>query len=156
MARRRTEILTGALTVLAGAAAVAAVYIGRPEGTPGMPMTAAFQRADGVIPGTQVRLSGLVVGHVVATRLDERFRAIVDMRLRPGLQLSSDTAAAVHTDGLLGAKYIVLQPGGDDRLLPPGGIIRYTQDAVVMEDLLETIIAEAKNRRRNQEQGEAH
>lgn len=155
MARRRTEILTGAVTVLAGVAVVAALYLGKPGEPPGVPMLASFQRADGVTVGTQVRLSGLVVGQVVGARLDERFRAIVHMRLQPGLQLSIDTAAAIHTDGLLGAKYIVLQPGGDDKLLQPGGLIRYTQDAVVMEDLLETIIAEAKQRRRNQEQGVA-
>ena len=155
MARRRTEILAGAITVLVGAAAIAAVYLSKPGQTAGLPMDASFQRADGISVGTQVRLSGLVVGQVVGTRLDERFRAIVQMRLQSGLQLSADTAAAIYTDGLLGAKYIVLQPGGDEKLLPPGGMIRYTQDSVVMEDLLETIIAEAK-RRHGRDQGETH
>lgn len=154
MARRRTEILTGGAAVLAVAVAVTAAYVDRPDGPGGVPMLASFQRADGVTVGTQVRLSGLLVGQVVTTRLDDRFRAIVEMRLTPGLQLSTDTAAAIHTDGLLGAKYIVLQPGGEETLLPPGGTIRYTQDAVVMEELLATIIAEAKLRHsRQQEQG---
>lgn len=155
MARRRTEILAGAVAVLICGAVVGAVYLGKPGEAAGVPMNASFQRADGIVPGTQVRLSGLVVGRVVGADLDERFRAIVHMRLESGLDLSIDTAAAIHTDGLLGAKYIVLQPGGDEKLLPPGGTIRYTQDSVVMEDLLETIIAEAK-RRRGRAQGETH
>lgn len=155
MARRRTEILTGAVTVLVSAVAIAAVYMRTPSDAVGVSMDARFQRADGIIAGTQVRLSGLVVGRVVGTQLDDSFHAVIHLRLKPGLQLSADTAAAIHTDGLLGAKYIVLQPGGDERLLPPGSTIRYTQDSVVIEDLLETIIAEAK-RRRSRDQDEAH
>jgi phospholipid/cholesterol/gamma-HCH transport system substrate-binding protein len=147
MVKRRTEILTGGLAVLVCAAAVATVYLRSPGEAAGLPMDARFQRADGVAAGTQVRLSGLVVGRVVGTQLDEHFRAVVHMRLDPGLAVSADTAAAIYTDGLLGAKYIVLQPGGDEKLLPPGGMIRYTQDSVVIEDLLEAIITEAKRRR---------
>jgi phospholipid/cholesterol/gamma-HCH transport system substrate-binding protein len=37
---------------------------------------------------------------------------------------------------LLGNTYMVLEPGGSDEMLPPGGQIEYTQDAVNLVDLL--------------------
>ncbi len=100
-----------------------------------------------------MRLSGIRVGRVVGQKLDDSYRAVITMRLTPELHLSTDTAAVIHTDGLLGAKYISLEPGGDEKRLPPGGEITYTQDSVVIEDLLETIISEAKIRRGIVEQG---
>jgi phospholipid/cholesterol/gamma-HCH transport system substrate-binding protein len=58
-----------------------------------------------------------------------------------------DTAALIHTDGLLGSKYIELQPGGEDKLVKPGGAVIYTQDAVDIIDLLEKIVDQAKSKR---------
>lgn len=148
MARRRTEILVGAFALLAGAALIGGLYVGgRQQATSGYPVTARFPRSDGIGVGSDVRLSGITVGKVVAQRLDENYRAVLTLRLDPRLHLTVDTAALIHTDGLLGPKYIALQPGGDERMIPPGGEIAYTQEAIVIEDLLASIIAQAKSRR---------
>ncbi len=154
MARRNTEILVGAASVILGAAVLVTVYAdGQPAGA-GYPVSARFQRADGLSVGSEVRLSGVVVGRVVAQSLDPNYRAVVTMRLQPSLELSDDTAAVIHTDGLLGPKYVSLELGGSDRIIQPGGEIVYTQEAIVIEDLLATIIAEAKAKRTaEQEQG---
>jgi phospholipid/cholesterol/gamma-HCH transport system substrate-binding protein len=154
MARRGTEILIGAAALVFGTAAIAVLYAGGgTKAAEGYPLSARFHRADGIALGSDVRLSGVPVGQVVGQKLDDTYRAVITMRLAPGLQLSADTAAVIQTDGLLGAKYISLEPGGDENMLPPGGEIIYTQDAVVIEDLLETIISEAKMRRGIVEQG---
>lgn len=154
MARRRTEILIGAAALVFGTAAIVTLYAGAADrSSAGYPLSARFQRADGIALGSEVRLSGVNVGRVVGQRLDQSYRAVITMTVAPGLRLSADTAAVIQTDGLLGAKYISLEPGGDERLLPPGGEIVYTQDSVVIEDLLETIISEAKIRRGSVEQG---
>lgn len=156
MAKRRTEILIGAAALLAGAAVIAALYAdGRGDRAEGYPVSARFQRADGIAVGSDVRLAGIPVGRVTAQRLDENYRAVLTFTVTPALELSSDTAAVIQTDGLLGAKFISLEPGGDERPIPPGGEIAYTQDSVVIEDLLETIISEAKSRRGVVEQGAA-
>ncbi len=148
MVKRRTELLIGTATIVLGTAIVMALYAaGAPGGDGGYPVHARFNRSDGITVGSDVRLSGLSVGEVVGHELDKHYRAVVRMRLDPNIELTSDTAAIIQTDGLLGAKYIALQPGGDDAMIVPGGEIIYTQDAVVLEDLLETIIAEAKLRR---------
>ncbi|CCG40351.1 MlaD family protein [Magnetospirillum molischianum] len=110
-------------------------------------VTARFNRADGIVVGSPVRLSGAPIGFVAAQALDDKYRALLTLNLRGGVHLPADSTALIHTDGLLGAKYIELRPGGDDALLKPGQEIEYTQDAVVIEDLLDMIIQQARAKR---------
>jgi phospholipid/cholesterol/gamma-HCH transport system substrate-binding protein len=48
----------------------------------------------------------------------------------------SDTSAKILTAGLLGDQYIGLEPGGSDKDLQPGDLIKMTQSAVVLENLI--------------------
>lgn len=139
------EILIGASVLLIGGAILVGAYsgTGRADGS-GYRVTAVFNRADGLPMGGDVRLSGVSVGRVVAQELNERFHAKVTLSIAPGVGLPRDTAAAIHTDGMLGAKFVELIPGGSEQIVPPGGQILYTQDALVLQELLETIIAQAR------------
>ena len=110
-------------------------------------LNARFKRADGIMVGSKVRVSGVTVGKVVEQRLGPDFRAELALRISPAVQLTADTAAAIQTDGLLGAKYIELKPGGDDIMLKPGQEITFTQDAMVLEELVDMIIQQAKAKR---------
>ncbi|MCC7166888.1 MAG: outer membrane lipid asymmetry maintenance protein MlaD [Rhodospirillales bacterium] len=148
IAVRTKEALTGTLVFLAGLLFIAQAYMGSSRKTePGYDVSVTFQRTDGLFEGAAVRLSGMVVGRVTAFRLDESFRAITTLRLRPDVKLPADTAALIHSDGLLGAKYIELQPGGDEKIIRPGGTIVYAQDSVDLVDLLEKIVNQAKAKR---------
>jgi phospholipid/cholesterol/gamma-HCH transport system substrate-binding protein len=113
----------------------------------GYSLQAVFQRSDGLAVGAQVRVAGMKVGQVISQRLDERFQAHVTLRIDDSVPLPLDSAAVIETDGLLGAKYIELQPGGAEEMLPPGGRIEYTQGALILEELLEKIIGMAKAKR---------
>jgi ABC-type transporter Mla subunit MlaD len=77
-------------------------------------------------------------------RLGPNFEALVDLRIDNPVGLPTDTSAAIHTDGLFGSKHVVLVPGADDTELKAGGRIDLTQDSVVVTDLLDLIIGEAK------------
>ena len=68
-----------------------------------------------------------------------------------GVQLPEDTAAAIHTDGLFGSKFVVLLAGGEDATIKPGGAITHTQDALIVSELLELIIAEGRAARAKQD-----
>lgn len=145
------EIVFGALTLAALILVMAFLYGGRQiaaqsAGT-GYPVTATFNRVDGLLPGDPVRLGGVKVGYVEYAVLDPNFRAKLGLRINNSVQLPEDTSAAVHTDGLFGGKFIVLLPGGEDTMIVPGGAITFTQQAVVVEELLELIIAEGKAHR---------
>ena len=44
--------------------------------------------------------------------------------------------AEIVSAGLLGDKYMSLVPGGSDKMIPPGGKIKYTQSSVSLENLI--------------------
>ena len=105
--------------------------------TTGYPLVARFERIDGVGVGTDVRVSGIKVGTVTAMTLDPKtYLAEVRMTIDPTVKLPLDTVAAVSSTGLLGDKFLGLVPGGDEKTIEPGGVIKYTQASVSIEDLL--------------------
>ena len=144
------DILVGGLVVLLVAGLFGFSYAGKQisaEASVGTyPVTAVFDRVDGLFEGDEIRLGGIRVGTVGAQVLDQNFRAVVTLQIDDGLEIPVDTAAAIHTDGLFGSKFVVLEPGGDEVLIEAGGEITYTQGAVVVGELLGLIIDEGKAR----------
>lgn len=146
------DTVTGAVVLLVGAVLFGLIYskedlLARDASASGYLLRARFSKADGIGVGSDVRVSGISVGKVVEQHLGPDFRAVTTLLIEPEVSLTADTAAAIHTDGLLGAKYIELKPGGDDVMLKPGQDIIYTQDAMVLEDLMDMIIQQAKAKR---------
>lgn len=97
---------------------------------------ATFNKADGITKGSAVRLAGIPVGKVTQTQLDPYYRVKMTLSLNKDFNLSTDTGAVIETDGLMGSKYIELTPGGDDELLENKDSIVYTQDALLLDELL--------------------
>ena len=150
VSRSDRDTVTGGAVVLGGALLLMLAFaIGgkSTEAGEGYTLKARFNRADGISVGSPVRLSGTVIGRVVDQSLDDRYRALLTLQLRKDIALTSDTAAVIYTDGLLGAKFVELKPGGDDQMLKAGAEIQYTQDAVVIEDLLDMIIQQGRAKR---------
>ena len=113
---------------------------------------AKFNKVDGLSEGSDVRMGGIRVGRVTNMDLDSKFRAVITMDVDSQFPYTLDTSAAIHTDGLFGVKFIVLEPGAEEAVLSSGDEISLTQDAVVVGDLLELIISEgnvAKAKRRS-------
>jgi phospholipid/cholesterol/gamma-HCH transport system substrate-binding protein len=107
----------------------------------GYEVRADFSRIDGIRQGSDVRISGVKVGTVLAEDLDPKtFLARIRMSVDPAIQLPEDTVAQVTSSGLLGDKYMSLTPGGSDKNIPPGGTIRYTQSSVSLENLIGQMI----------------
>jgi phospholipid/cholesterol/gamma-HCH transport system substrate-binding protein len=97
---------------------------------------ARFANLGGLAPGASVLVSGVAVGRVEHVELDERFAAIVTLRVRSDLALPADTMAAVRSSGLIGEKHIALLPGAEDALLAAGELITDTESAVDLESLI--------------------
>lgn len=142
------ETLIGALVlgVLAVVLALNAADKGQDEHIDGYVLSASFQRTDGITIGAPVRLAGLRVGEVIGQSLVDGFRAELTMRVNSGVEIPVDSAAVIETDGLLGPKYIEIHPGGEDDVLAPGTRFEYTQDAMVLEDLLSRIVEQARQK----------
>jgi phospholipid/cholesterol/gamma-HCH transport system substrate-binding protein len=115
----------------------------------GYPVTAKFRQIDGIGVGSAVRLAGIQIGEVSKIGFDAKLnQAVVTMRVRSDVKLPEDTAAQVVTDGLLGAKFIKLEPGGADETIPPGGRLLYVQNGLIIERILMKLIQNAETNRR--------
>jgi len=98
---------------------------------------AYFTNIGGLKTKASIKSAGVVVGRVTGITLDtERYEAKVEMSLDRRYQFPKDTFANILTSGLLGEQYIGLMPGGDSEMLTNGGIIKKTQSAVVLEELI--------------------
>lgn len=153
------DMIVGATTLLALAGLFAFSYVGKKvsgaASVGAYPVIATFNRVDGLFEGDEVRLGGIRVGTVGSQVLDENFRAVVTLNINSAMQLPSDSAAAIHTDGLFGSKFVVLEPGVEDTVLQAGDSVQYTQGAVVVGELLELIINEGHARKNNKAPADA-
>jgi phospholipid/cholesterol/gamma-HCH transport system substrate-binding protein len=142
------EIVVGSFALLALIAALALTAMANRVSERGQDAvaryTAEFARADGLHQGAPVRLAGVNIGSVGEVALDGRYRAVLTLVLDQDVPLPDDTAAIIETDGVFGTKYIELQPGGSEIALKPGGRLGYTQDSVIIEDLITKIVEQAK------------
>ncbi|HEX6103086.1 MAG TPA: outer membrane lipid asymmetry maintenance protein MlaD [Alphaproteobacteria bacterium] len=138
MRRSVIETIMGAVVlVVAGLFLFFAYSSSNVSATGGYELVARFNRVDGLANGSDVRMSGIKIGSVTSQRLDpETYRAIVRLAIDSSIKLPEDTTARIQSDGLLGNTYMVLEPGGAEEMIPPGGTIAYTQDAVNLVDLL--------------------
>jgi phospholipid/cholesterol/gamma-HCH transport system substrate-binding protein len=138
MGRNLIETMMGALVLLVAGAFLAFAYNSTNVRTVrGYEVVAKFDRVDGLARGADVKMSGIKIGSVVEQRLDpERFLAVVRMSIDPAIKLPVDTVAQVASEGLLGGSFVALVPGGEDKTIPAGGEIRFTQSPVNLVQLL--------------------
>ncbi|WP_083005798.1 outer membrane lipid asymmetry maintenance protein MlaD [Halomonas sp. GT] len=107
-------------------------------------LEASFSNIGSLKPRARVTMAGVTVGRVEAIELDtEWYDARVVLSLNSDLkgQLSQDTTAAILTAGLLGEQYIGLSVGGAPEVLEEGDVIRDTQSALVLEELIQQFVS---------------
>ena len=141
MERTTLDLWVGAF-VVAGIAAlvVLAMKVGNLStynGGATYQLQAYFSNIGGLKPQASIKSAGVLVGRVTSITLDtERYEAKVTMSIDNRYQFPKDTFANILTAGLLGEQYIGLVPGGDSELLKTGDLVKQTQSAVVLEDLI--------------------
>ena len=62
------------------------------------------------------------------------------MKINEGVQFPVDSSAKILTAGLLGDQYVGIEPGSDDKNLANGDLIKQTQSAIVLENLIGQMI----------------
>lgn len=103
----------------------------------GYEITADFSGIGGLAVGDDVQISGVKVGSIVNVALEpEQYMARVKMSIDPAVRLPEDTAAVITGESLLGGKYLALEPGASEDMIPPGGKVEYTQAPQNLEQLL--------------------
>ena len=91
--------------------------------------------------GSDVRVGGVKVGSVVGQSIDlESYQAVVVMSIRPDIGLPEDSVAMVSSEGLLGGKYIRIDPGASEKHLTDGSSLAETRGIVSLEEMLGKVI----------------
>ncbi|MCX7982980.1 MAG: outer membrane lipid asymmetry maintenance protein MlaD [Syntrophales bacterium] len=100
-------------------------------------LTARFTSVTGLRTGSPVYIWGIEVGRVENISMDQREqKAVVEIRIKKGVVIYDDAIASIKTEGLIGDKYLNIDPGGSGEPLTNGGVIADTQPAVEVVDLI--------------------
>ncbi len=116
----------------------------------GYAVIAKFDRIDGLVEGSDVKMSGIKIGSVVAQELDpQTYLANLTMNVNKSVRLPRDSSIRVASNGLLGEKYLSITPGGEDEMIKPGGEITHTQGSVDLLSLVGRMIFSQTNEKKN-------
>ncbi|MDY6973000.1 MAG: outer membrane lipid asymmetry maintenance protein MlaD [Thermodesulfobacteriota bacterium] len=117
------------------------IKLGRMEilGGKGYEIQAVFSNSGGLKVGSSVIIAGVQVGSVRRIVLDD-YQARAFVNLPADIKIQEDAIASIKTKGLIGEKYIEITPGGSDKTIEPGGVIRETQPAIDIEELISNFV----------------
>ena len=141
-ANYRVELASGIFLLLGIAAlvwlAMRATDYGQDIGKETYTISARFSNVGDLRERAPVKIGGVTVGLVESISLDPvSFEAIVQMNVATRFnEIPTDTGASVLTSGVLGDRYIGLEPGGAPDMLQDGDELFITQSAIVLEQVI--------------------
>jgi len=107
------------------------------------PIKAVFTNVSGLKPGAQVEMAGVIVGKVEEIKINpETYQAVVKMMITRSIKIQDDSIASIKTAGIIGDKYIKISPGASDIILNADSVIRDTESALDLEELVSKYIFE--------------
>ena len=112
---------------------------------------ASFGRTDGLNIGDVVRMSGMSIGRVISSELDANYNSKLTLEIGDDYKIPDDSSASIVSFGLIGGKYVEIDVGGSEEFLKSGDNINYTQDALVIEELLDRIISMGKAKKKSKD-----
>ena len=113
--------------------------------TDSLSLKAQFNRIDGLEIGSQLRLSGVQIGKVEKILITNN-KPMVYFAINNSHMIPIDSSISIQTDGLFGNKYAIIEPGGSEDSMNNGDQIIFTEDSILVEDLLRKIINLGENR----------
>ena len=140
----KLELMVG-LFVLTGLLALAwlSVRLARMElvGGEHTPIFAKFSSVAGLKSGAPVEIAGVEVGRVDNITLDSKdFEARVRMQIDLNIPIQEDAIASVRTKGLIGDRYIIISPGGSERVLKANESLTQTEPAINFEEMISQFV----------------
>ena len=100
---------------------------------------ATFNKIDGVSVGTDVVISGIKVGEVKEIFIKDNYPQI-SINVNKNIEISDDSSVSIQTDGLFGKKFLLIEIGGNNVYLKDGERFSFSEDSIVIEELLGKII----------------
>lgn len=101
------------------------------------PIFARFSTVAGLRVGSAVEVYGIQIGSVTSLTVDyQNQMGVVGMKINKNTIIYDDAMATVKTAGLIGDKYVKIDPGGGGEPLKPKGMITQTSVPADIEDLI--------------------
>jgi phospholipid/cholesterol/gamma-HCH transport system substrate-binding protein len=98
---------------------------------------ARFSSVSGLRVDSPVEIGGIEVGRVEQLNIDQdKQMSVVTLRIGKSFKVYEDAVASIKTSGLIGDKFIKIDPGGGGDILKPGGTITETNSPIDVEDLI--------------------
>jgi|SRR5208283_2424076 len=98
---------------------------------------ANFGTVSGLRIGSPVEIDGIEVGRVEGLNIDQGKQvAVCELKIKKGIKIYDDAGASIKTAGLIGDKFVNIDPGGGGEILKPGGRITETNSPIDIEDLI--------------------
>lgn len=107
----------------------------------GYTVKAEFLKVGGLSTGSDVRINGIKVGTVTAQQLNnEDYTVNVLMSISSNVKLPKDSIATIVGDGLMGDKFVKIEPGKAKEYLQEGDTFAKTKDFKTLEDMVGEVI----------------
>lgn len=107
----------------------------------GYEIKARFIKVGGLNTGADVRINGIKVGTVTSQTINpEDYMVDVTLSIKPNISLPKDSAVIITGDGLMGDKFVKIEPGKSAEKLTQGSTAENTKDAKSLEDMVGEII----------------
>jgi len=142
MGRSLVETVMGAVVLVVALGFVVFAYdMAQVRTIEGYQVKTAFAKVGGLNKGAEVRISGIKVGNVASLELDpETYDAVAVLSIRPDVKLPIDSVASIASAGMLGDKYVRLEPGDSETMIAADNMIEKTKDYRSLEDQVGDII----------------
>lgn len=107
----------------------------------GYEIKARFLKVGGLNTGADVRINGVKVGTVLSQKISPQdYMVDVKMSISPEVALPKDSIISIAGDGLMGDKFVKIEPGKSSETITPGSVAENTKDAKSLEDMVGEII----------------
>ena len=98
---------------------------------------ANFNTVTGLREGNPVNMLGLEIGRVHKFTMDQENQVVkVEFKINKGVEIYDDAIASIKTEGLIGDKFVAMDPGGGGDLLANGDTITDTNSPTDIMDLI--------------------
>ncbi len=100
-------------------------------------LSARFEKVTGLKQGNPVSMLGLEIGRVASLSINqEDLKAVVTLRINKDIVIYDDAMASIKTEGLIGDRYLDIDPGGGGDALKPGDTIVETESPVDLQEMI--------------------
>jgi len=98
---------------------------------------APFNKVTGLRVGNPINMIGLEIGRIGSFKMDQEKQIVmVELKINNGIEVYDDAIASIKTEGLIGDKFVSIDPGGGGDLLANGETITDTESPTDIMDLI--------------------